>query len=150
MGSTNLTAESEATNTPTGGSGNQETVIVSSDKRPSNSGEGNRTDMPVSAVARLLGVATQTDLTLIEGKVDLLLTKLNLMQVRVEKVLTSLAGMPSGADLERIDVQIGSLKSALRDALGTIASDSKEPSKKKAEPAVAAAAPRASTEEEPG
>jgi hypothetical protein len=105
--------------------------------------------MPVSAVARLLGVATQTDLTLLEGKVDLLITKLNLMQVRVEKVLTSLAGMPSGADLERIDVQIGSLKTALRDALGTIVSDVKEPSKKRAEPVVAPVEPPPSAEKEP-
>lgn len=100
--------------------------------------ETGRTDMPVSAVARLLGVATQSDLTLLDGKIDLLINKLNLMQVRVEKLVTSVGGMPTGADLERIDVQLGSLRAVVRDAMAAVVGEAKTPAKEPAKTVVAA------------
>ncbi len=119
----------------------KETEVVTSDQRSGKSAEGNRTDMPVSAVARLLGVATQTDLTLVEGKVDLLINKLNLMQVRVEKTLTAVGSLASGADLERIDVQIGALRTSIREALSGVPSKAPAPAKE--------AAPKAAPEPAP-
>jgi len=111
----------------------KKTEVVSfegSGSRAATSGEPGRTEMPVSAVARLLGVATATDLGLMEGKMDLIIGKVNALQSRMEKVLTVVNGMPSGADLERIDVQIGALKNLIKESLTGVAAAASSSAKK--------------------
>jgi hypothetical protein len=64
----------------------------------------------------MMGLATASELKLMEGKLDLLSTRVNNMTVRMEKIIGILGGAPTGSDLERIDMQIGSLRSMLREA----------------------------------
>ena len=85
-------------------------------------GEAMRGDVSASTVARMMGLATASDLKLLEGKVDLFGAKINNIMVKLEKAITILNGTPSGTDLERIDVQIGSLKTMLRDSINEIVS----------------------------
>ena len=66
----------------------KKTEVVSfegSGSKAATSGEPARTEMPVSAVARLLGVATATDLGLMEGKMDLIIGKVNALQSRMAR-----------------------------------------------------------------
>ncbi len=70
-------------------------------------------ELTAAAVGRMLGLATVADINLVEAKIDLLSSKLNQLVVKVEKLLGSIQKGPTGADLERIDVQIGSLKAAM-------------------------------------
>ncbi len=72
-----------------------------------------RPEVSATTVGRMLGLVTLGDIKVYEGKLDLMMTKVNNMAVRVEKAVSLLNSMPTGADLERIDVQIGSLKAAL-------------------------------------
>ncbi len=65
----------------------------------------------------MLGLATTGELKLLDGKIDLLTTKMANLTTRMEKILSVLSTTPTGTDLERIDVQIGSLKSMLREFL---------------------------------
>lgn len=100
------------------------------------SSEGGRPEIAASTVARIMGVATQSDLALLEGKVDLMLSKLNAVTVRIEKFATQLGQIPTGSDLERIDVQIGNLRSLIREVLaskvgGATGESTPEPKKKK-------------------
>ncbi|MFM1847801.1 MAG: hypothetical protein RL417_1275 [Pseudomonadota bacterium] len=76
-----------------------------------------RGEMSAATLGRLMGLATVSELKLIEGKIDLITSKLNNMMVRVDRMIALFNAMPTGADLERIDVQIGALKALIRDTL---------------------------------
>lgn len=76
-----------------------------------------RSEVSAQAVARMMGVATTTEVKLLEGKLDLISSRISNMTVRLEKVISQFNQLPSGSDLERIDVQIGSLKTMIRDVL---------------------------------
>lgn len=76
-------------------------------------------EVSAATVGRMMGLATISDLKLLDSKIDLLATKVTGLVLKLEKALTLLASAPTGSDLERIDVQIGSLKSLIRDALQT-------------------------------
>lgn len=77
--------------------------------------ENIRPEVTASAIARMMGVATTTELQLLEGKIDLVSTKLATINVRFDKVLSLFNQLPTGSDLERIDVQIGALKALIKD-----------------------------------
>ena len=82
--------------------------------------ESGRGDVTAATVARMMGVATASELKLVEGKLDLLNTKLAGFGVRLEKMLALMTRAPTGADLERIDVQIGALKSLIKDSMAMV------------------------------
>src|SRR5437879_3974534 len=74
-------------------------------------------EVSASTIGRMMGLVTSSEFKLMEGRVDLLQTKITGMVMKLDKVLQILGGAPTGADLERIDVQIGSLKSLIKDML---------------------------------
>lgn len=82
-------------------------------------GADGRKDREVSAatVARMMGVATSSELKLLDGRVELLTGRVHNLTLRVEKVLSMLQNMPSGSDFERIDVQVASLRSLIKDLM---------------------------------
>jgi hypothetical protein len=51
---------------------------------------------------------------------DLLSTRLSNLMVRLEKTMTMLQNSPTGADLERIDVQVGMLRSSVGEVLSAL------------------------------
>lgn len=73
----------------------------------------------VSAVtiSRMMGLATATEVRLLEGKLDLISTKLNAVTAKLEKLSGVLNNAPTGSDLERIDVQVGALRSMLAESM---------------------------------
>lgn len=81
------------------------------------SDEPNRGDISAATLGRMMGLATSGELKLLEGKIDLLSSKVNALTVRMEKVMSVISNAPSGADLERIDVQIGHLRTMIRETL---------------------------------
>jgi len=94
-----------------------------------------RGEVSAVTVARMMGLATLGEVKLIESKVELLTSKLSLVQAKLEKVASTLQSLPTGADLERIDVHIGSMKQMLKEVLGDKAkafeeAESKKPSSK--------------------
>ncbi|RIL11257.1 MAG: hypothetical protein DCC75_02675 [Proteobacteria bacterium] len=84
------------------------------------------TEMSAATIARLMGVATQSDLRLLEGKVDMILGRMSALYTRMEKAITALSQIPTGSDLERIDVQIGSLKNLIREVLASAVAASQD------------------------
>lgn len=84
-----------------------------------------RGEVSAATIGRLMGLATASELKLLEGKIDLMSSKINTMMVRVDRLTALFSSMPTGADLERVDVQIGALKALIRDTLTALAG--KEP-----------------------
>lgn len=85
-----------------------------------------RAEVSASTIGRMMGLATTAELKLVEGKLDLIATKVANLTTRMDKVLSILGTTPTGADLERIDVQIGSLKSLIKDVLAGGVSEGSE------------------------
>lgn len=77
----------------------------------------NQREVSASTIGRMMGLATALDLKLLEGKLDLLASRVNNLTIRMEKVLSMLGQTPTGSDMERIDVQIGSLKTLMKELL---------------------------------
>ncbi len=92
-------------------------------KVQANVADASKGDVTAVTIARMMGLATSTELRLLEGKVDLLSSRLTSLTMRAEKILTTLQGMPTGSDLERIDVQIGALRTMLRDSVAKISGE---------------------------
>lgn len=81
-------------------------------------------DMSAQSIGRMMGLATVSDIKLFEGKIDLIGTRVSNMAVRMDKVIKTLEGMPTGSDLERIDVQIGALRTLIKEVLVDMAGES--------------------------
>ena len=79
--------------------------------------DGPAREVSATTITRMLGIPTSAELKLLEGKLDLITSKVNSVVFKVEKLTGQLGGLPSGADLERIEVQIGALRTMIRDAL---------------------------------
>lgn len=92
--------------------------------------EAHRGDVSASTIARMMGMATAAEFRVLEGKVDLLSTKLNSVTGKLERIVSSLANVPSGSDLERIDVQVSSLRTALGEAMTSLSQTLEEGIKK--------------------
>jgi hypothetical protein len=82
--------------------------------------EGSRGEVSAQTIARMMGLTTQSDMKLIEGKLDLLVSRLGTISVRLDKVTTLLQQVPTGNDMERVDVQIGTLRSSMRELLSAL------------------------------
>jgi hypothetical protein len=108
--------ESEAN--PKAGGQRGETVVMTLGGSSSTEGSADsRGEISAATIARMMGLATVSETKLVESKVDLLATKINLLQVKFEKVISLLGNVATGADLERIDVQVGALRQLIRDVL---------------------------------
>lgn len=73
-------------------------------------------EVSAATVARMMGLATAAEVRMLEGKIDLLTTKLNAIGAKLDRLATLASSLAVGADLERIDVHIGSIKSVLKEA----------------------------------
>ncbi len=82
--------------------------------------EQHNKEISASTIGRMLGLATSSELKLVESQLELAVTKLSTLMVKVEKALTLLGNCPNGSDLERIDVQIGSLRTLIVESMASI------------------------------
>lgn len=84
-----------------------------------NPGAG-RVEVSAQTVTRMMGIASTTDLKLLEGRLDLLTSKVSSMVLKLDRVLTMLGSVPTPSDIGRLEIQLGSLKSMLREALDSV------------------------------
>ena len=82
--------------------------------------ETRQPDVSAATVARMMGLATGSELSLLEGKIDLLSTRVNTLTVRMEKVLNVMSKAPTAQDIDRVDINIGSLKTMIRETLESL------------------------------
>ena len=74
-------------------------------------------DVSAATVTRMLGIATSSDLRLLEGRLDLLTAKMAGMVTKLDRVMALISSVPSAADIDRLEVQIGGLKGLIREVL---------------------------------
>jgi len=95
-----------------------QSVETETEDKSSRSGSGAaRREVHASTITQMMGIATRSEMELLEGKIDLLTSKMNAVSIRLEKMSSTFQKMPTGSDLERIDVNIGALKTLIRDAM---------------------------------
>jgi hypothetical protein len=90
-------------------------------KAPSTSPVANqRVEVSAQTIARMMGIASATDLQVIEGRLDLLASRVSTLMTKVDKVLAGLGALASISDIGRLETQIASMKSMLRDAVESV------------------------------
>jgi hypothetical protein len=102
----------------------KQTEIVTSDGAVDQGFKGARGEVSAAAIARMMGLATTSEVTMLEGKVDLLSSRVANMTTKIERLNNTLSHLPTGSDLDRIDINIGSLKTMIRDVLQKLVADS--------------------------
>lgn len=87
-----------------------------------------RPEVSAQTITRMMGIPTTTDIKLLEGKIELLSTKLNGITAKVERILTVLNSMPSAGDIDRMELQMGAIKALVREVVDVLASGAKDES----------------------
>lgn len=98
-------------------------TVMSSVAKPSStapsaaSTEAPRVEVSAATVTRMMGIASTADLRLLEGRVDLLTSKVTGLLTKVDRVLSMFGSIPTSSDVGRLEIQIGAIKSMLRELL---------------------------------
>lgn len=79
-----------------------------------------RLEVSAQTIARMMGIASTTDLQLLEGRLDLLASRVSTLMMKVDKALAGLDTLASTGDIGRLETQIASMKSILREAIESI------------------------------
>jgi hypothetical protein len=90
-------------------------------------GANPRVEVSAQTIARMMGIASSTDLQLLEGRLDLLASRVSTLMMKVDKVLAGLGALASAGDIGRLETQIASMKSILREAVESIGSVQETP-----------------------
>lgn len=85
--------------------------------------EAPRVEVSAATVTRMMGIPTLTDLKLIEGRIDLLTAKVTGMMTKLDRVVSGFNALPTASDMDRIDIQIGSMKSVMKEILEAVGTD---------------------------
>ncbi len=74
-----------------------------------------RVEVSAATVTRMMGIASTADLRLLEGRVDLLTSKVTGLLTKVDRVLSMFGSIPTSSDIGRLEIQVGAIKSMLRE-----------------------------------
>ncbi len=117
--------ENEAGLPPQGVEGNEkaeERAGAGAASNPVANAASARMEVSAQTIARMMGIASATDVQLLEGRLDLLASRVSTLMIKVDKLLSSVTTLASAGDIGRLETQIGSLKSMLRDAVDAVGS----------------------------
>ncbi|GEM_PF-2934203 len=131
--------EKEVSKTPRASSG-AESARFASDREKIDEllqvdlGSVSKADVSASTIVKMMGVASATELKLVEGKLDLLAGRLGNLSIRLERATAQLNNIPSVSDFERIEGQLTFIRSMIKDLVqqskGTTAREAKETKEK--------------------
>jgi hypothetical protein len=82
--------------------------------------DGPRVDVSAATVARMMGIASTSDLRLLEGRVDLLTSKVAAILTKMDRCLSMFGSIPTGSDIGRLEVQVAAIKSMMRELLDSV------------------------------
>lgn len=71
-------------------------------------------DVPVSTVVHLMGLPTAAQLALLEGKIDILTTRVTTVTTKLERIASELSLIKNDATTDRIDFQLNDIRGLLR------------------------------------
>jgi hypothetical protein len=84
------------------------------------SSDGPKVDVSAATITRMMGIATVTDLKLLESRLDLLTAKVSTVVAKVDRIFSTVNALPNGSDMDRLEIQLGSVKSVMREILEAI------------------------------
>ena len=90
-----------------------------------------RVEVSAATVTRMMGIASVTDLKLLETRIDLLTSKVTSVVTKVDRVISSLNGAPTASDIDRLEIQLGSVKSMLKEVLESLSEPGAAPNEEK-------------------
>ena len=79
-----------------------------------------RVDVSAATVARMMCIASTSDLRLLEGRVDLLTSKVAAILTKMDRCLSMFGSVPTASDIGRLEVQVASMKSMMRELLDSV------------------------------
>lgn len=82
--------------------------------------DGPRVDVSAATVARMMGIASTSDLRLLEGRVDLLTSKVAAILTKMDRCLSMFGSVPTASDIGRLEVQVAAIKSMMRELLDSV------------------------------
>jgi hypothetical protein len=82
-----------------------------------------RVDVSAATVARMMGIASTSDLRVLEGRIDLLTSKVAAILTKVDRCLSMFSSVPSASDVGRLEVQLASIKSMMREVLDVVGTE---------------------------
>jgi hypothetical protein len=82
--------------------------------------EGPRVDVSAATVARMMGIASTNDLRVIEGRVDLLTSKVAAILTKMDRCLSMFSSIPTASDIGRLEVQLAAVKSMMKELLDSV------------------------------
>jgi hypothetical protein len=74
-----------------------------------------RVEVSAATITRMMGIASANDLRLLEGRLDVLTSKVAGLVAKVERVLSMFNGLPTSSDMDRLELQVGTVKSMVRE-----------------------------------
>lgn len=82
--------------------------------------DGPRVDVSAATVARMMGIASTSDLRLLEGRVDLLTSKVAAILTKMDRCLSMFGSVPTASDIGRLEVQVAGIKAMMRELLDAV------------------------------
>jgi hypothetical protein len=82
--------------------------------------EGPRVDVSAATVARMMGIASTSDLRVLEGRIDLLTSKVAAILTKMDRCLSMFSSIPTASDIGRLEVQVAAVKSMMKELLDSV------------------------------
>lgn len=79
-----------------------------------------RVDVSAATVARMMGIASISDLRVLEGRIDLLTSKVAAILTKMDRCLSMFGSLPSASDIGRVEVQLAAMKSMMRELMDSV------------------------------
>lgn len=79
-----------------------------------------RVDVSAATVARMMGIASTSDLRVLEGRVDLLTSKVSAILTKMDRCLSMFSSIPTASDIGRLEVQVSAVKSMMKELLDSV------------------------------
>lgn len=82
--------------------------------------DGPRVDVSAATVARMMGIASTSDLRVLEGRIDLLTSKVAAILTKMDRCLSMFGSIPTASDIGRLEVQVAAVKSMMKELLDSV------------------------------
>jgi len=82
--------------------------------------DGPRVDVSAATVARMMGLASTGDLRVIEGRIDVLTSKVGAVLSKVDRCISMFSAVPTASDIGRLEVQLAAVKSMMKELLDAV------------------------------
>ena len=96
------------------------TVTNSPSSEETKVAETPRVDVSATTITRMMGIASVSELKLIETRLDLVTAKVTTVLAKFDKLMSTVNALPTGSDIDRLEIQLSSVKSVMKEVLEAV------------------------------